>query len=49
MNNALSNTVYTIEALADWAADIIDNHGWTILFIVAPVSIAGAFLAGFIL
>lgn len=49
MQTAINNTINVIEALADWGRDIIDSHGWTILFVVAPASIGAALLAGFIL
>lgn len=48
MQTALNITIPVIEALTDWARDIIESHGWTILFVVAPTSIAAALLAGFI-
>lgn len=49
MQTAINNTINTIEALADWGRDIIDSHGWAILFVVGPASIGAALLAGFIL
>ena len=49
MQTALNNTVNAIEALADWAGEIIDKHGWTILFMVAPTSVGVALLAGFMI
>ena len=49
MQTAVNNTINALEALAGWAGEIVDSHGWTILFIVAPTSIGVALLAGFIL
>lgn len=49
MQTTVHNTISALEALADWASEIVDNHGWTILFIVAPTSIGVALLAGFII
>ena len=49
MQTAVNNAINALEALADWTGEIVDSHGWTILFIVAPTSIGIALLAGFIL
>ena len=49
MQEAVNNTISALEAIADWAGEIVHSHGWTILFIVAPTSVGVALLAGFLL